>query len=447
LPITITGRLLILSSIPDLEQKIKVQAAEVERNLSRLPEVSQDRARETVSQSLVEFSNGVHSLLDKELPCEWGILCDQFQKAIGLMRPGCKCSHPSDEQREVILIDDDSDDEGRAVPARQSFKNGKRPLENSPVPISKRPKPGNKSSPGRSESKFEERSFLFATPQSKNKTKNPRGGLSSAFQRLKPEELGPFYNAYLDSGHGAISIEDIEQSRQSNLRAGRPESDDFKVKEDFALTSIMPWRLPLQDFLDSTFKILRERIFAVLSNVLENYRDTPLYRDSKPILYQFLAEHQNKQQVKAFTLYDREKAALFTVNKQAFALNKKEALSILRTTRRGVRIDMYVKKSFPSYSGKLSLEDFRTEQLEKMKDSDLPGNSYEEELKVAASIRGYYTTARLRFTDSVCTDIGVIMFNDIKKEIKHLLPRTFGINDREGGKNEKYPRAIECFPL
>lgn len=438
-------------SIPDLERKIKEQAADVENHLSRLPEVSDDRAEEAVRQALFEFSRAVRSLLDGGLDFQstrsnsfhsgWTRLCHQFQKATEYMRPGCKITHPSDDQREVIEIADDSDEERTAAPAR-SIQKGKRPLENGQP--ADRPVKFARISPSPGPVKLEEGPFAFVTPKVRNRNKGfPK--TSAAFRNIKPEEMGPFYKEYLDSGHAAMSIADIQQSIQSNVRAGRPGHVNEKVKEDFALMSIVPWRHPLQDFLGSFFKMLREQIHAVLSDVLDNYKDTALYRRSKPIIDNFLLEVEEKQRDKSFRLYNIEKSALFTINNHAFDLNYNEALAHLKASRRKIRLNAHLDQMYRSYNGKSTLEAFKADQRDKVKDIDMPGRDFRKELEVAAYIRGYYNTARLRFTDSVCADMNSVLFRDIKEGFKWLLPRALGLDAKEGGKTQpllSHPRNI-----
>jgi hypothetical protein len=57
---------------------------------------------------------------------------------------------------------------------------------------------------------------------------------------------------------------------------------------------------------------------------------------------------------------------------------------------------------------------------------------FERELDVAAYIRGYYDTARLRFTDSVCANMNSRYFQKIAKEIDYLLERKFELDNGDG---------------
>jgi hypothetical protein len=225
-----------------------------------------------------------------------------------------------------------------------------------------------------------------------------------------------------------MSLQDIEKAIHDHSLFGRPEHFNHKVTEEYALTSISAWEDPLKTFLDHTFAMLRREIHEVLARVLKNHKDTELYKRSVRIVDGFLHHHEVIQREKSEKLLEMEKAALFTINDQEFARHKKDALDCLRVARRKIRVAAYVD-SLPRPNGK---ERDRDELMNKVQDKDLPGDRFWRELDAAAYIRGYYTTARLRFTDSVCANINVSLFQAVKKGLKFMLETQLRLDD--GGK-------------
>ncbi len=53
-------------------------------------------------------------------------------------------------------------------------------------------------------------------------------------------------------------------------------------------------------------------------------------------------------------------------------------------------------------------------------------------MEIAASIRGYYTTAQIRFTDTVCATINGRYFARVKNGMRGLLERELGLNEGDG---------------
>jgi hypothetical protein len=416
------------SSIPDIEQKVREESLEVDRELNLIPEIAQNKVQFIVRQELANFSREAEDVLDgvpgrqkHVFHSDWKRLCHQFQKAIEAMRPGCLCSHPSDNERIVITLDDDSDDDTGAVFA-PSTASKKRPSQDPPItPVKKQ-----KMRTGTSVKS--EASTCAMSPPARPFTPRPKpvaGGPSKLYIQLKQDGLGPFYQLYLDSGHRAMSLQDIETSIQEHSLYGVPGYVSHKVREEYALTSIIPWEHPLKTFLDHTFAMLRREILEALARVLKTHKDTELYKRSVRIVESFLRHHEMIQRERSEKLLEMEKSALFTINEHEFNRNTKEAYDSLWAARRRLRVAAYLDKQ-PRPSGK---EKDREELMNKVTDKDLGDDKHQRELEVAAYIRGYYTTARLRFTDSVCANVNVSLFQTVKKGLRMMLETQLKLDD------------------
>ena len=140
--------------------------------------------------------------------------------------------------------------------------------------------------------------------------------------------------------------------------------------------------------------------------------------------------------------YNTEKGGLFTINEDAFNLHKHDALETLRETRRKIRVDCYANRYHRNkYNNDerdtAAREDFKS----KVKDEQLGPDPFDRELDVAAYIRGYYTTARFRFTDSVCANMHTRHFQKISRGVNYLLEEKFGL-DQGDGKFSKFTPSV-----
>ncbi|KAH7346373.1 P-loop containing nucleoside triphosphate hydrolase protein [Rhexocercosporidium sp. MPI-PUGE-AT-0058] len=426
---------LIWNSIPDLTQKINNQSQEVDEQLALLPEVPNDRVQHIVRRELHEFSNRVQELLANgstsvrnSFHSEWKKLCHQFLLATEVMRPGCVCKANSDNENPVIVLDDESDDGMSIVSTPRDRKRGYDGDHNGENRVrgsnsSSRAAPNNReySKPPDVDQavKQEER-----TPR---KIINPRPRRSAMFQKLNKADFGPFYQGYLDSGWGSLSIMQIRSAIESNAFPGIPGFVNHRVRVDYALKAISAWSGPLDTFITCTFEALRKGMLSILESVLEKYIHTELYRSSKRQVEKFLDEKEKEQRKITREFFETERTSLFTINDESFNRYKQEALDALTAQRRKLRLDCYVANQIHNGVKVNDEEKFKNS----ITDQQLGPDKYSKELSVAAYIRGYYTTARIRFTDTVCANMNARYFQTIKLGIVDLLEDSLGLNDGE----------------
>jgi hypothetical protein len=415
-----------------------LQLAQVDEELSCLPETPNDKVQHIVRQHLSKFSQVAQQLLDRSYASQnhafhgdWKELCDRFQKAIEFMRPGCVLATPNAEK--VVINIDVSDDEEASH--RSYSVTPKRSRDgDSESPVAKRPRQNLFTTPNRP---VAHRGANFSGNEIKrevgpNKLANPHAH-SVGYSRIKQSEYGPFYNKYLDIGWRALSLTEIRQQIASQGLAGVPEFVNHKVRQGFALNSINPWKYPLETFIDNTFDLLRSALMSTLRRVLGSYEQTGLYRTAKQILENFLKQQEAEQRAISMAFYDSESVELFTVNEEDFLRYKAEALELLKDQRRKLRVISYAENHFQKKgkpTDQAAYEEFKT----KVTDAQLGPDTFDRELEVASYIRGYYTTARLRFVDSVCANMNARYFRKIKTDLVYLLENELGL-DRGDGKS------------
>ncbi|TVY85402.1 Interferon-induced GTP-binding protein Mx1 [Lachnellula suecica] len=405
---------LILSSIPDLEQKIFDETKDVDSQLAQIPEISQNQGQNIVRQRLIQFSAKARELFDSTTTfrIEWKHLCYQFQRSLEAMRPGCYCGHPSDKEPIVIDLLDDDDDDSPPPPRqpRTPQNKGKHKADGFETPDPKRHQPAKLSTP----IKFE------ASPKPSLNAKDAKV-MQRRFERMKDDGYGPFYQKFLITGFRVLSLQDLEYEIQAQSVIGFPENIPPKVREDPAIVSIAPWEHPLKIFLHHTFDMLRNKLLSILAVVLVNHRDTELYKQSVGIIEKYLSHHEMILREQSGHMYEVEKSGLFTINHNDFDRNKAEALEGLRSARRRLRATTYVNNQ-PRKNDNKSTE----ELISKVTDQQLGPDKYERELEVAAFARGYYTTARVRFVDSICANLNMALFQVIKTGFERLLETELG---------------------
>ncbi|PVH87753.1 P-loop containing nucleoside triphosphate hydrolase protein [Cadophora sp. DSE1049] len=423
---------LIWNSIPDLTQKISDQTREVDEQLALLPEVPNDKVQHIVRRELHEFSNRVQSLVTSSstsaysFHSEWKKLCQQFLKATEVMRPGCNCRASSDNDTSVIVLDDESDDDMSVASSPLNRKRGHDGDQNG----DKRLK-ANNAKPRAPTNNRESSISLLAAQQVKQEDRTPRKMInatprrSANFRKFKKEDFGPFYESYLDAGSGALSIMDIRASIEAHALTGIPGYVNHQVRVDYALAAVSAWEDPLKTFIDYTFQALRKGILSILESVLKKYIHTELYRSSKKLIEKFLGEQEKAQRKITQEFFETERLSLFTINDESFNQYQREALEALTAQRRKIRLECYVAKQIQSGAKINDEEKFKNS----VTDQQLGPDRYTKELKVAAYIRGYYTTARIRFTDTICANMNARYFQTIKRGVVDYLENTLGLNE------------------
>ena len=419
-------------SIPDLTQNVNDQTREVDEQLALLPEVPTDKVQHIVRRSLHEFSNRVQALVTSSstsaysFHSEWKRLCQQFLKATEAMRPGCNCRAKSDKDTGVIVLDDESDDDMSVASSPLNRKRGHVGDQHA----DKRLK-ANNTRPRASTSNRESSVSLFAAQQVKQEDRTPRKMIKATprrspyFRNLNPEDFGPFYQDYLDAGSGALSIMDIRASIEAHAVTGIPGYVNHQVKVTYALAAVAAWDDPLKTFIDHTFQALRRSILSILESVLQKYIHTEVYRSSKKLMEEFLEEQEKDQRKTTWEFFETERLSLFTINDGSFNQYQREALEALTAQRRRIRLESYVAKQIQNGAKINDEEKFRNS----VTDQQLGPDKYLEELNVAAYIRGYYTTARIRFVDTICANMNARYFQSIKRGVVDYLENSLGLNE------------------
>ncbi|KAG4437271.1 hypothetical protein IFR05_007248 [Cadophora sp. M221] len=427
----------ILLSLPNISESIHKQTLEVDRGLASLPDAPKDKVQHIVRQALGTFSSQVRQFMDpgsaSSFQSEWNKLCGQFLKTLDIMRPGCLCK--ADEAK-VIDFDASDDDDVVEISHRSNVKRG---LDNADIRASESPnkKPRAVNSTPESQQSMHAPAARGAKPEPQSSSRRLRAiPLPSMMRKFSKDEMGPFHQPYLNAGTGAMTLMELRTAIANNACAGRPTETNFKVKQDISLAAIVSWEEPLATFINCAFKKVREEVMTTLETSLAKYTRTSLFAEARVIVEAFLDLKEKEQRGHTLRYFDVEKSRLFTVCLKEFERHKAEALELLTANRQKHRIDAYVAKQIHS-TGKVKEESRARAEAE----ANLGPDSFIEELRAAAYVRGYYATARVRFIDSVCADINAHYFFTISEQIQYLLEGQLGLD--EGDSEMKCQALVE----
>lgn len=425
-----------------MTDKIAAQTSEVEQGLANLPEIAHDQVQSTVRDACSAFSVRSRAALEgtlkyNTLHSDWEKVCCQFSKALEVMRPGVICTHPSDLKKDVIRIDLDSDTESVVSyhPNQVTPNGARRKREDGGESSNKRPRFNNAPVPFYVDSPS---SRTINTPsrfKHENSAMPPPHFHSVAARKLKIDEIGPFRQEYLDGGFHAMSIAGLQEDIRTARRAGVPGDINPDIKKDLALLAVTSWDKPLKTFISVTFEMVRHQITSALQWALQQHLKTEFYAQSIAHVDSFLTELENEQRGATMEFYEVEKQSLFTVNLDAFHRNRVESHVALKQSRREQRVKAYTEIRLGKESrAELDIEkakkdkDARKKFMDAVTDDQLGPDIFEQELEVAAYIRGYYTTARYRFTDSVCLNMHTRYFGNISSKLHGFLEDKFSLN-------------------
>jgi hypothetical protein len=225
-----------------------------------------------------------------------------------------------------------------------------------------------------------------------------------------------------------MTIGKVRSVIAKHKRPGLPDHVDDAAKEDVCLSSINPWNLPLETLADQTFEMLRDAILEKLNLCLGDYKQTELFRASERHIIKFLDMHAAEQRKNLDAFYKVETYKLFTINNPAFQTYKAEELQILQNARRKRRVQCYVKKQ-AQMARKIHTDASRALAEKAVTDAQLGADPFENEIQLAAYVRGYYKTAGLRFADNLCQNIQGNLFRKIHAEILGLLEGCLNLNE------------------
>ncbi|KAB8294264.1 hypothetical protein EYC80_009691 [Monilinia laxa] len=420
-------------SLPDIKVRIANRKNVIIKELKGLPELPNQnvqlhvaRLLRNLSQDVQKIMSSQHNSSDTTFHGEWTKLSRQFHELILHNKPKITLSDPSDILKVQIinLDDDDGDDDHVPVPGGHvqivGVSESNKKCTHSQIATDKDPAPATPSSPA-----------------VKSGTPTPR----IPKYKSKPHS-NPFINTIFENhahyGKGFTSIGKIRRKIENHTYMGLPDMVNAPVYEYFCEKAVSDWQPPTRQLLLGVISILRSEIGKIVQKILGPYQQTGLYRESTQIIENWIQSELLVAQGDVLdSLYKLETYSPFTTNQEDIQKRKEDEKSDLQRIRHRVRAIRLVEKEIYCNPKKMKTKPAETDAylqekkklVEQVTPEQLGKDSFQNEIDVAAYIRGYYVVAASRYIGSVCLSINNRLFRHVKENIEDLLESKLGTNN------------------
>ncbi|TEY30486.1 hypothetical protein BOTCAL_0867g00010 [Botryotinia calthae] len=420
----------IRKSLPDIKKKVHKRKAAIKKELEGLPELPNQNVQLHVSRLLHNFSQEVERMMNSEQNSShttfhgsWTKLSRQFHELILHNKPRITVSDPSDVLSiEIIDLDNaDGDAKFERVPQR-----------------SRKRSHGQMASEEMSNTSAESPSISSGLKSETPISQNSRS-IAHAHQNRFKDTIFERHSHY---GKGFTTIGEIRRQIENYTYMGLPDMVNTPVYKYFCHRAVRDWKAPVQQLLRGVIGILRFEIEKCVDRILGPFRQTGLYKKSIVHIREWVEELLKQQSDLLDEIYELEIYNPFTMNQEGIQKIKLVEKAELQKVRHKVRAIQFIEKEIHTKSLKLKTKDTDGEKAqlqEKMrlvdlvKPEQLDKDTFQNEIDVAAYIRGYYLVAGNRFIDSVCISINNRLFRQVKENVEDLLEFRIGINDPETG--------------
>ncbi|KAF7928114.1 uncharacterized protein EAE97_009912 [Botrytis byssoidea] len=420
----------IRKSLPDIKKKVHKRKAAIKSELDGLPELPNQNVQLHVSRLLHNFSQEVKRMMNSEQNTSditfhgsWTKLSRQFHELILHNKPRITVSDPSDVLFfEQIDLDND-DGEAKLVPVPHGIRKRSYDQMASEGTSNTSDEPPSTTSVLKSETPTRQNSRLFAHAHQK-----------------------PFKNTIFEHhshyGRGFTTIGEIRRQIENYTYMGLPDMVNTPVYKHFCQNAVRNWKAPVQQLLHGVIGLLRTEIEKCVDRILGPFRQTGLYRKSIVHIREWIEELLKQQSEALDEIYELETYNPFTMNQEDIQKIKRAEKAELQKVRHRVRAIRFVEKELHIKPAKLKTKEIEGEKatlqetmrlVDLVKPEQLDKDPFQNEIDVAAYIRGYYFVAGKRFIDSVCISINNRLFRQVTEKIDNLLDFRLGVSDPNTG--------------
>lgn len=384
----------------------------IERQLEKYPNPPPNPEME-IMRSLAEFATNVKTrVLQQEFMSQWDCLfAEPFKKRILGSKPKFNVREP-----DVITIDDNSP---MASPALA-------PLGQTPRKRSLAQDINMTPSKRRGQIKAEESDRMIMSPS------------TSAVMRGTPGPgPGQGYSPGLGGGppQRGKNLMELRSIIRRSAIPGQPGLVSASVYEPLYTEVARTWRLPLDDFINQTIQFLQNEVMKILDSAFSNLKNRMVYRESMEHMKAFMEKHKEEVRAQLFLIYNLETQRIFTKDEDALQRNKAAEKRILERHRHFLRMAARTGET-PAIRKmeELTEEELAQEQVKMAREIKVIGpDPYDQEINVAAYVRGYYLTAASRFIDIVSIHIMSGLLPRVASVIDTYLHEKLGLYSRTSG--------------
>lgn len=390
-------------NLPELSQKLRAKFHHTQTELRKLPEMPLNPEYE-VRKSLMKFTQDFQARLkSKGFSASWAKIAETFKVRVLDLKP-----------RYRVIPD------GFNMVPRDSVGASDRDsifsVNNSPSLSVKRNRPIDLTND-------------VATPR----RRRVENGL------VKIEEVPGSFSQMSPStpsaASGRVASKTLGQIRnliRSEREAGKPGEVPYDVIESLCMEAVRPWSAPLQSFLDSTMRHLRDELNSSLNESFKDLKKRQVYTNAKKLTTEWLKIHKTRIAEQLERNLKMETSKIYTMDDDSFQRHRAHEAHMLKRNRHFYRWKAYngdtVQERIEDWD-KLSAEGRRKEEEKMVKEgAKLGDDSYEVELGVASHVRGYYLTAAMRFIDIIAMHITSGLFPDLETDIELYLDKNMGLD-------------------
>ncbi|KAF2136013.1 uncharacterized protein K452DRAFT_303099 [Aplosporella prunicola CBS 121167] len=395
----------ILDSLPTIHKRVQDKLAEIDIELSKIPEPPTNDAQRIVHESLGSFISTVTKQLEGELPSNdfrksWKKRREEFSEALFDQRPKLVYTAASDgeqvfrERAGSIMPNFPGTPQTPAVPGT--------PRNPQVIDLDSEPD----ATPSKKRKKRETSYEIRRTASSKPSALNKRFTLEAIRSTLND-----------------LSTSDI------------PGDIDPKAVNHMRLETLKNWDQPMAAFLDGVLEAIRDTIKKALDATLQAWNTTELYTKTKQLSEDFVQDitHQlhNVYAPRALRL---ERCKPMTENFASLKSNEEKELEIFQEARWKARTEAYFNNQDRVTGKTTQPADRQKKMVDEHFRKSLGPDPFAREVEAMSKIRGYYTIASTRFVDHLCQSFQADVFEVLRCNLHDELVASLEIYKDDGVK-------------
>lgn len=246
-------------------------------------------------------------------------------------------------------------------------------------------------------------------------------------------------------GPNTYTLMQINKIMEFNAGGQIPHQVDSKAIEYLARRALKAWENSIHGYLDACQKQLLSVIHAVFVKKFDQYKKTPLHKQSYRILQDFLDRHFETQVDNVINrLYKLEKDQIATLNESGFkVLKAKHHQHLLEARARNREEQRESKRRKLNADTTLSTKKRATEEKklqQEEKELNLGNDHYAKEIELVAEVRAYYELATRRFVDNIFMSVWGEWVNIVRLGLAEELWTGLGFEEDDGEGN--FPLTI-----
>ncbi|KAK0708006.1 P-loop containing nucleoside triphosphate hydrolase protein [Lasiosphaeris hirsuta] len=227
------------------------------------------------------------------------------------------------------------------------------------------------------------------------------------------------------------TLMDIRKLIHKTAIPGQPGLVSACVHEPIYIEAAKTWAPHLDAFIVQTFDFLHKEIMQILDDSFGHLKNAAVYKESLEHMNAFVQTRRTELREQLNLIYKLESRRLFTKDEEALERNKSKENKILVRHRHHFRWAAHIGDDSMAPIRKmeeLTEEELAQEAVRMQREAAkmLP-DPLDQEIIVAAYVRGYYLTAANRFIDNVAIHVMSGLFPHIASVINTYLHEKLGL--------------------